>query len=284
MRSVPRRGSVGVGLISKVNELRLIEAKPTLPRVGTDLSHGVQTMKGHKLSSIFLSATLTTALLITFAACSSQRRTRVEAPPSYQPTPETPQLKLPEVSAPKVAEVKDAVKRVFKDLAVVDQQQTPNFICGDFNGDASRDLAVMIKPAGGKVAEINEELQPWLLRDPLAPQSNHRVRLQIGSDEVLLAVIHGYGPNDWRDPEATQAFLLKNVAGSRLEAQTPQDFVSANTGRKLPRPRGDLISEVVGGAAGYLYFSGSTYSWYDPKTYKGEAPPGMVHGFRSLRK
>jgi hypothetical protein len=237
-----------------------------------------------KSTRLILLITTTAILLFTSMACTNAPRAAVEKPPSYQPTPEAPQLKLPEVSAPKIAEVEDAVKRVFKDLAVVDQQQSPNFISGDFNGDASRDLAVIIKPAESKVAQINDELQPWLLRDPIATQSNHRIRVQIEPNERLLAVIHGYGPNDWRDPEATQTFLLKNVAGSRLEVQTPQDFVSANTGRKLPRPRGDLISEVVGGTAGYLYFSGSTYSWYDPKTFKGEAPPGMVHRFRSLSK
>lgn len=237
----------------------------------------------HLACFVLLGATVFVAIFTTMA-CTSAPRPVAELPPSYQPTPEPVQLKLPEVSAPKVAEVEDAVKRVFKDVAVVDQQQKPNFISGDFNGDASRDLAVLIKPVDGKVAEMNEELQPWLLRDPLAPQSNHRVRPRIEPEEVLLAVIHGYGPNDWRDPEATQTFLLKSVAGSRLEVRTPQDFVSANTGRMLPRPRGDLISEVVGNTAGYLYFSGSNYHWYDPKTFKGEASPGMVHGFRSLRK
>jgi len=236
------------------------------------------------LACLFLFVATAFTVLCTSIACKNATRTAVEAPHSYQPASEAPQLKLPEVSAPKIAEVKDAVNRVFKDIAVIDQQQNPNFISGDFNGDASRDLAVIIKPAVGKLSEMNEELQPWLLRDPLAPQFNHRVRPQIASDEVLLAVIHGYGPNDWRDPDATQTFLLKNVAGSGLEVRTPQDFVAANTGRKLPRPRGDLISEVVSGTAGYLYFSGSTYSWYDPKTFKGEEHPGMVHGFRPLRK
>lgn len=227
---------------------------------------------------------LTATLLFTSIACSHSHRVALESPPAYQPTAEAPQLKLPEVAAPKIAEVEDAVERVFKDMVVVDKKQKPSFISGDFNGDSSRDLAVIIKPAEGRTVEMNTDLQPWILRDPLARESNHPIRLQIEPNETLLAVIHGYGPNDWRDPEATQTFLLKHVAGSRLEVQTPQTFVKANTGRRLPRPRGDLISEVVGGTLGYLYFSGATYSWYDPLTFKGEAPGGMVHGFRSLRK
>ena len=46
-------------------------------------------------------------------------------------------------------------------------------------------------------------------------------RLRIEKDEVLLAVIHGYGANDWRDPQATQTFVLKNVVG-RISACRPE--------------------------------------------------------------
>jgi hypothetical protein len=35
---------------------------------------------------------------------------------------------------------------------------------------------------------------------------------------------------------------------------------------------------VLGGTSGYLYYSGATYSWYDPKTFKGDPEPGMFHG------
>ena len=49
--------------------------------------------------------------------------------------------------APKLVEVQDAVKRVFKDAAVIDSNYNPNFLAGDFNGDTSQDIAVIIKPA-----------------------------------------------------------------------------------------------------------------------------------------
>ena len=52
-----------------------------------------------------------------------------------------------------------------------------------------------------------------------AQRQSERTRLRIEKDEVLLAVIHGYGPNDWRDPEATQTFVLKNVVGKDLRVQ-----------------------------------------------------------------
>ena len=62
-----------------------------------------------------------------------------------------------------------------------------------------------------------------------------------------MAVIHGYGANDWRDPEATQTFVLKNVVGNDLKVHSGKEFVTANSGRKLPRPQGDLIGETVQG-------------------------------------
>src|SRR5688500_2619836 len=63
-------------------------------------------------------------------------------------------------------------------------------------------------------------------------------------------------------------FLLKNVVGSDLRVQTTKEFVNENSGRKLPPPRGDLIGETLNGTPGYLYYAVSTYSWYDPKTFR----------------
>jgi hypothetical protein len=84
--------------------------------------------------------------------------------------------------------------------------------------------------------------------------------------------------NGWRDPQATQTFLLKNAVGSGMESHQSKDVVTKSQGKKLPQLRGDVIGEVLGGTSGYLYYSGATYSWYDPKTFKGDPEPGMFHG------
>ncbi len=63
----------------------------------------------------------------------------------------------------------------------------------------------------------------WLLRDPRAPH-NPRTPLRVEKDEPLLAVIHGYGANAWRDPEATQTFLLKNVVGADMRVHDGKEF------------------------------------------------------------
>ena len=228
------------------------------------------------------SACLLTIVLLTLSACSSTtKRVAVEQAPAYQPTPESTPVRLVAAAAPKLPEVKDAIKRVFKDAAVLDQNYNPNFLMGDFNGDASQDLAVIIKPA--KLEDMNQDYPPWLVR---APRTNKVDRMppKIEKDEALLAIIHGYGTNDWRDPEATQTFVLKNVVGNDLKVHTGKEFVTANPGRRLPRPQGDLIGETLQGTQGYLYYATSSYSWYDPKSFKGgQEAPGVFHKSRTMR-
>jgi hypothetical protein len=216
-------------------------------------------------------------------ACSSQSKRQVAemAPPVYQPSPESTPVRLAAPATAKTSEVQEAVRRIFKDAAVVDTNYNPSFLAGDFNGDGSQDLAVILKPV--KLDEMNQELPPWLVREPRAKR-DPRLLLKIQKDETLLAVIHGYGANDWRDPAATQTFVLKNVVGNDLKVHSLKDFVTANSGRKLPRPQGDLIGETVQGNEGYLYYAAATYSWYDPKTFTGaETPPGVFHKPRTMR-
>lgn len=226
-------------------------------------------------------ALLTVSLaLFVLSACSSAPRTKAEAPaPIYQSTPESAQPLTPSVAlAPKPAEVENKIKTVFKGAAVLDPNHNPNYFSGDFNGDASQDLVVILKPV--KLDEMNRQYAPWLVRDPRSSLST-RARPPIEKDETLLAVIHGFGTNDWRDPDATQTFLLKNVVGHNLKVQTGKEFIEANSGRKLPRPQGDLIGETIDGNQGYLYYATSNYSWYDPKTFKGdESSPGVFHKTR----
>jgi len=70
--------------------------------------------------------------------------------------------------APTLTEVNAAVTRVFKNAATIDSKHEPNFFIGDFNGDNSLDLAVILKPENEKLAEMNQESPPWILKDPLS--------------------------------------------------------------------------------------------------------------------
>ena len=226
---------------------------------------------------------LSVFLLFLTAGCHRQQPA-VEQPP--QTSQSAPAPVKPEVvtADPQLSEVEAAVKRVFNDTAAIHPEYKTSFLTADFNGDLSQDLAVVIKPAPDKLAEMNESPR-WLLRDPRASQ-NPQTPLRIEKDEPLLAVIHGYGTNAWRDPEATQTFLLKHVAGTNMHVQNGAEFLKTNHGKTTPRVHGDLIAEKLKGSEGYLYYNAANYYWYDPKTFKGETETtaGMFHGRKSTRR
>ena len=189
----------------------------------------------------------------------------VETPPAYQPSPpiRTGAKWVP--PRPKLFEVQEAVKRVFKDAAVSIDNYNPNFFSGRLQRRCSQDIAVIIKPVK---LDLNEPGVSALARQRATHRRSRSRALQIEKDETLLAVIHGYGTNDWRDPEATQTFVLKNVVGNDLKVHTGKEFVTANSGRSY-RDRRAIDRETVQGTPGYLYYASATYSWYDPKTFKG---------------
>ena len=185
--------------------------------------------------------------------------------------------KIAQQSSPTLDEVNKAVTRVFRNAATIDSKHEPNFFTGDFNGDDSQDIAVILKPAEEKLAEMNQEFPPWILKDPLSVAYRPTIPLRIATSDVLLAIIHGYGPNGWRDDQATQTYLLKNAVGLEMKAYPKSDFAIANQGKKLPRLSGDLIGENLSGKSVYLYFDGGQYSWYDPKTFKGAPEVRVAH-------
>ena len=205
------------------------------------------------------------------------------APILYQPTPQATPAKPGPAEPAKATDVEAAVQRVFKGAVIVDPDYKSSVLVGDFNGDTSQDLAVIVKPAPDKIAAMNEH-PVWLLRDPRVAY-DPRAPLHVDKDDVLLAVIHGYGANGWRDPEATQTFVLKNVIGTDMRVQDGKEFVKNNSGKRIPHPNGDLIGETLKGSAGYLYYSVASYSWYDPKTFKGEtAASGVFHDRDATRR
>lgn len=215
------------------------------------------------------------SLSVFFSGCSKRNTVLVESTPAYQPPSTAPQINLPKVVAAKLPEVQEAVKRVFKDGAVIDENMQPSFFTGDFNGDASEDIAVVLKVVPGKLLQMNEEYPTWLLRDPFAKE---RTQLNVEERDVLLAIIHGFGDNDWRDSQATQTYLLKNVVGNKIAVQTSEEFIKSRTSRRVPRLQGDLIAVNLRGTSGYLYYTTGNYLWYDPNTFKPTTTAQMIHG------
>ena len=230
-------------------------------------------------------ALLISALSILYG-CSKSGKPVAEAPAlpltaETAPAPLSTQANQPQqiskLPSPQMNEVQLAVKRVFKEAVLIDTSHQPTFIVGDFNGDLSQDIAVVLKPAPDKLSELNEEAPTWILRDLAGPTQPGSPRLRVGAKDKLLAIIHGYDTQGWRDHQATQTYLLKNAAGSGMATYPAKDFLAKHEGSKLPKLQGDLVGEELEGKSGYLYYAGATYSWYNPKTFSGESERRVVH-------
>lgn len=215
-------------------------------------------------------------------------------PLETQPTTDTATTRsMPNLPAPEPAEVNHAVERVFKGAVTVETDRNPYFTVGDFNGDFSQDLAVVVKPAPGKLPEINDELASWILVDPvrgakpgpkgvpypeLHTEMVRRRRVQVVQGDTLLAVIHGFQSKGWRDPQATQTYVLRGAAGARMGTQARKQIVWAGNEERLPRIWGDVIAQTISDQPGFLYYNGAKYGWYDPRTYQPDTTARTVHG------
>src|SRR5262249_1369558 len=119
-------------------------------------------------SNFFLSARFALAIAI-FAViatgCNSkssneQKSEKPIAVSTQQPSAEEAKpVKLP---PPTQAEVEAAFHRVFGDDLVANPANRQSYIVGDFNGDGSEDLAVIARPAAGKLTDVNSELSNWI--------------------------------------------------------------------------------------------------------------------------
>jgi hypothetical protein len=175
---------------------------------------------------------------------------------------------------------------VFRNAVIIDTKSSPYFMVGDFNGDLSQDVAVVVKPAAAGLMEINDELANWILVDPkisyhsrsYAGMVRRPARVRVSDGDILLAVIHGFGFNGWRDDQATQTYVLKNAAGAGMRTEARRQVVRPDTQDKLPHIRGDVIAQGLAGQSGFLYYNGAKYAWYDPRTYKPDALARTAHG------
>ena len=220
-----------------------------------------------------------------------------EAPPSATEVPPAePPATAPEpaaataIPAPSGREVRSAIERIYKDLVTLTADSA--YYTGDFNGDGSVDLAATVRPVAGKLDEINSDVAAWLIRDPLlqkaprpvagtataAPHGAPKRPVRVtASDATLLVVIHGYGAQGWRDPEAQQTYLLKSAIGSGPQVLLQRKSMAAIKKGQLPPARGDMIKSTIGGHSGVLYYDGSSYAWYDPRAPRGEIAATKLH-------
>jgi hypothetical protein len=176
----------------------------------------------------------------------------------------------PTLAPPTAEEAASALKRVFGEDLVPEKGSRPTFIAGDFNGDDSQDLAVIVRPAPGKLADINSELANWIIQDAnsffIPPSGVHVVPLPAKSDpkaaegEELLAIIHGHGPQGWRSPDSRQAYLVKHAAATFL-GKSPS--IGQKSIRMMHLPvKTEIIEEMRSNKKGFLFWTGQAYAWH----------------------
>jgi hypothetical protein len=212
----------------------------------------------------------TIGLVFVFAGCAQkpqqvERPVATPAPAAANATP-TPFPKLP---PPSTAEVRQAMQRIFGDVLSF-TAEPGSFIVGDLNGDGSEDLAVIARPVPNKLDEINSEVANWIIQDTrqaIIPSPKQTVvKLdkpdlpKVFAGETVLAIIHGYGAKGWRNPNARQAFLVKNAAG-KFEGTAPS--ISERTIRAMGLPvETDVIKVVRENKKGFVFWTGGFYAWH----------------------
>lgn len=230
---------------------------------------------------------LTVVLFVFMQGCADSKRPDAEGaardarPPAAAPEPSpapaaapTQAPPRPELSEASPAELRECVKRVYGNAVTVEEGRPDNYVTGDFNGDGSQDIAVFVRPDRGMLREINDELANWILEDPreVEPPPAGKVSAASGGrpspvrvtpGDLLLAVIHGYKDAGWRNPAATQTYLLRNAAGSALKTSPRAEALDTlRTEVQPPALTGDVLSETLAREQGFLYWNGAKYAWH----------------------
>ena len=219
---------------------------------------------------------LAAAILAALQGCTSNQAQSVEKPIAVstpQPTPAGSPVAVPKLPPPTNAQVDEAFRRVFGDDLVAQSDEGsghPAFIVGDFNGDQSEDLAIIVHPATGKLDQINDELANWTIQDAdkafIAPPGKavvvppKQTRPHVERGEQLLAIIHGFGPEGWRNPQARQAYIVKHAAAT-FEGTAPSISQKAIRAMHLPTET-DIIKEVRNNKKGFVFWTGGVYAWH----------------------
>jgi hypothetical protein len=177
----------------------------------------------------------------------------------------------PDFTPARSREVRAALTRAFGPAV---EPVREDGLVGDFNGDGAPDLAVEVRPAVGHVADVNGELANWTIQDatpPSAPPGHPRVRPVIADGERVLAIVHGYGAQGWRDPLARQAYLVKNVGAPTA---TPPRGAYPELKRGGTEAAGEVLASTSP-APGILYWAGARYAWRAGKNKDRQEGPAV---------
>jgi hypothetical protein len=240
-------------------------------------------IRGRQCLILFIIA----AAIISLACAATNQPARGDSAATATPPPQSTQT-APQANAstelnkkaggsatPALADGQEAVKRVYQDTVVIDTSRSAPFITGDFNGDGSQDIAVIVKPAKGALPKLNSEYANWIVEDPrkiVLPDPNKAVQqlpkapvtAGVQQEDTLLLILHGYRQEGWHHNYARQTFLLRNAVGENIRAQSLNEVAkAANAKNAPPHHPGDVIREKLAGQEGFLYWTNAKYAWHE---------------------
>jgi hypothetical protein len=217
-----------------------------------------------KSTTLYLSLMLGVLFLI---GCSSAPAPVEKPIAQAAPTQSPPEQREEATTVADASEVTAALHRVFGST-VLPVQQNRWYATGDFNGDGSTDVVALVRPSASQLAALNSHFANWTIQDAahaFIPPANQRVitmppkppAQRVKPNELLLAVIHGEGATGWRNPQAKQAYLVRNANAGPMQAVPATGHT---LGASVSLRNASVIYEMRS-PPGFLFWTGSQYAW-----------------------
>lgn len=165
-------------------------------------------------------------------------------------------------------EIAEVIHNDFGPRVNVDPSIVENYyLIGDFNGDGNNDVAVIIKPEGGKT-DIRKFNVKFISIDPYSPKNGQRVdpvaSMNEHNDACLgVAIIHGTS-SGWNALEPLGKYMFYECFSDFRLIPKGQKIGDINKSRgTTPVLKGDAVKlELESGAETVVYWDGSTYRGY----------------------
>ncbi|HEX5434500.1 MAG TPA: hypothetical protein VFY05_09710 [Candidatus Angelobacter sp.] len=215
---------------------------------------------------------LISILCVVISSCKG----KLNPQPAQQSKAKAAEAPLP---PPTLDDVRAKVDTIYHGALSVDLRRNPVFLLGDFNADSSQDVLVAVRPNPARLTDLNSDVAAWIVEDPRqiwVPDPNKRVQtmppvnnspVHVRAGDRLWAIIHGFRAHGWRNPIATQTYLLINVAANGLRKESVQAASAEMKQNPLPvgiqyllRSNGDVLRETVAGEPYVLYWTGGHYA------------------------
>ncbi|HET9180822.1 MAG TPA: hypothetical protein VFP59_01710 [Candidatus Angelobacter sp.] len=225
---------------------------------------------------VSLSRSASFILILILCVVISSCNGKLNPQPAQQSKAKAAEAPLP---PPTLDDVRAKVDSIYHGALSVDLRRNPVFLLGDFNADSSQDVLVAVRPNPARLADLNSDVAAWIVEDPRqiwVPNPNKRVQkmppvnrqpVRVSAGDNLWAIIHGFRAHGWRNPIATQTYLLVNVTANGLRKESVHAASAEMKHNLLPvgiqyllRSNGDVLRETVAGESYVLYWTGGHYA------------------------